>query len=1170
MDHCGTNQVFDAVDPCSTTNLKTSETLSNFMAPSRKREEPNSELSLGPSSTERFKDEAIPDIRKSFFTITSPDITAEVCGADAKLFPPEVCGADVVGAFLGAVFGEVLKIVEEVTIKAVEFKPLLNRLQLTLNQIAPFIKDIEKLDWVLDWPQIETLRLADKLEEGKRLVQKCAKVRWWNLSAKTLYANRLIAFDRSLVSFFNIVVTAQISRDSRKIQEKVNEIDGRLERIMTRVGGGGGVQQEALPPTTAELSPYVDDCDDFEDPPTTAELSPYVVDCDDFEDPPTTAELSPYVVDCDDFEDFDDVDDSDDIDRSAGMLPNLEDEFVYGLLSSYGDERIIVSTTNHRDRHDAALLPLVNVDSYIHTSAPQPIALPDGGEIVQLESSEQKPLVDFDATNNRSCQREASMRPCMTESVLSLVDSVTRISSTDFDAPENRAHLVRAHQSGPIVFNSEKEDAGEGLNGECLTKSVLSSESSDDSTKQNSLPEFDDIENKVVKVYARRGRGCCHSMELEQVVTFAKLGTDPENEGIISDLLRFVRDKEFYKSIGKAWKRGYLFNDSPGTDRSGLIAAMANCLEFDIYDLDLTGLSSISELTHVLVSIRNRSFVVIKDFDHWIGMLPNLKNELTLSVIYDPGIHTTDSLAWKSFKVLETLPTWEQPNDCVPLLSLGRLTLKGCVQEEKSPDLPTVMQINGVEHRVKKLPTCLGGLTAQCSIPDSDLFVLDSNARKPFEERQELQFHTPDSLAWKSFEELNVLPLCKQSNCIRHVVPQRILALKHWVRLKKSQDLPGTVQMNCSRGLTTQVIWRPPDQHGEGNTSTTRETPSRNVQTGMEGEPVGQNQEANECRRDFMVSRPPDQHGERNTSTARETPSHNVQTRIEGVPVGQNQEANEFRQDFTENGLLIGIVKIPPFHDSYPGNYPIDYKERENAGSSFGWPSQVNDQSTLSNPHVVFPQAELFLDGHISGPSNSAFPTRSDQAAPSQHVSQVNDQSTLSNPHVVFPQAELFSDGHISGPSNSAFPTWSDQAAPSQHVEGQSMPSTVYPDDNAFVFSSQEPIPGGHAFESLNRIVTIKACYGEHTKYKFLFPLTWGIDDLKKEVSKRLNVEVDRFEVKYKDQDQDLISIVCNEDLMLYLWSSQGIDEIKVLVLDKVGGTQNFCEKCGSSMQTRA
>ncbi|KAF7144167.1 hypothetical protein RHSIM_Rhsim05G0037100 [Rhododendron simsii] len=141
MDHRG-NQAFDAVDRCSTTNLKTNETLLNFMAPSRKHEEPDSELSLGLSSRKRFYDEAIPVIRMApsrkraraqrgssrarprgcargcaraqlaqcayededepacagmptigmpIFTSKQHDITAEICGADAKLFPPVRC-----------------------------------------------------------------------------------------------------------------------------------------------------------------------------------------------------------------------------------------------------------------------------------------------------------------------------------------------------------------------------------------------------------------------------------------------------------------------------------------------------------------------------------------------------------------------------------------------------------------------------------------------------------------------------------------------------------------------------------------------------------------------------------------------------------------------------------------------------------------------------------------------------------------------------------------------------------------------------------------------------------------------------------------------------------------------------------------------------------------------
>ena len=59
---------------------------------------------------------------------------------------------------------------------------------------------------------------------------------------------------------------------------------------------------------------------------------------------------------------------------------------------------------------------------------------------------------------------------------------------------------------------------------------------------------------------------------------------DPElKRRLIDDLDRFVKRKEWYKKVGRAWKRGYLIQGPPGTGKSALIAAMANHLEFDIF-----------------------------------------------------------------------------------------------------------------------------------------------------------------------------------------------------------------------------------------------------------------------------------------------------------------------------------------------------------------------------------------------------------------------------------------------------------------------------------------------------------------------------------------------------------------------------------------------------------
>lgn len=129
-------------------------------------------------------------------------------------------------------------------------------------------------------------------------------------------------------------------------------------------------------------------------------------------------------------------------------------------------------------------------------------------------------------------------------------------------------------------------------------------------------------ESKVVKIY---NRDCPHgdddsgiwgSMNLDHPSTFETLAMDPElKKTIIEDLERFVRRKDYYKKVGKAWKRGYLLYGPPGTGKSSLIAAMANYLSFDIYDLELSSIYSNSDLRNILLSTTNKSIVVIEDID---------------------------------------------------------------------------------------------------------------------------------------------------------------------------------------------------------------------------------------------------------------------------------------------------------------------------------------------------------------------------------------------------------------------------------------------------------------------------------------------------------------------------------------------------------------------------
>ncbi|KZV47919.1 hypothetical protein F511_33650 [Dorcoceras hygrometricum] len=98
------------------------------------------------------------------------------------------------------------------------------------------------------------------------------------------------------------------------------------------------------------------------------------------------------------------------------------------------------------------------------------------------------------------------------------------------------------------------------------------------------------------------------SVNLDHPATFETLAMDSDQkETIMNDLQRFVNRREYYRKVGKAWKRGYLLYGPPGTGKSSLIAAMANYLKFDVYDLELTDLTRNSELRRLLLETSSSS-----------------------------------------------------------------------------------------------------------------------------------------------------------------------------------------------------------------------------------------------------------------------------------------------------------------------------------------------------------------------------------------------------------------------------------------------------------------------------------------------------------------------------------------------------------------------------------
>ncbi|XP_074564619.1 AAA-ATPase At5g57480-like [Curcuma longa] len=111
------------------------------------------------------------------------------------------------------------------------------------------------------------------------------------------------------------------------------------------------------------------------------------------------------------------------------------------------------------------------------------------------------------------------------------------------------------------------------------------------------------------------------SVPFKHPSTFETLAMDPERkELIMADLRDFAEGKAFYEKTGRAWKRGYLLYGPPGTGKSSMIAAMANFLGYDVYDLELTEVSTNSELRKLLMKTTSKSIIVIEDIDCSINL----------------------------------------------------------------------------------------------------------------------------------------------------------------------------------------------------------------------------------------------------------------------------------------------------------------------------------------------------------------------------------------------------------------------------------------------------------------------------------------------------------------------------------------------------------------------
>ncbi|CAO2835427.1 unnamed protein product [Amaranthus hypochondriacus] len=135
----------------------------------------------------------------------------------------------------------------------------------------------------------------------------------------------------------------------------------------------------------------------------------------------------------------------------------------------------------------------------------------------------------------------------------------------------------------------------------------------------------DDIDHRVrdIRLFTNSSTGW-KTVPFTHPASFETVSMDAELKiKIKSDLETFLKSKQYYHRLGRVWRRSYLLYGPSGTGKSSFVSAMAKCLSYDVYDLDISKIENDSDLKFILLQTSPRSLILVEDFDKYVVKPPS-------------------------------------------------------------------------------------------------------------------------------------------------------------------------------------------------------------------------------------------------------------------------------------------------------------------------------------------------------------------------------------------------------------------------------------------------------------------------------------------------------------------------------------------------------------------